>query len=217
MWKRQTEAVWFCNFAFWPLSLSRCPGWFGVLENPLVAFLLRVALHQGKGIASHGEASETSRRRFSKLKKCSLTCCLSCAGASGSPHRRPRAQRPIPLGKISASPQSCSRRHTWQSCCKSEKLLNCKYTFFYSQSNRIPTNLSPMPSWPFALSLICIPCPWHADKPITAGADLRENKYEQTSSEIKNICSDLPRVSKQLLEPILTRDPSWTFGGSFGY
>ena len=104
------------------------------------------------------------------------TCCLSCAGASGSPHRRPRARRPIPLGKRSASPQSCSRRHTWQSCCKSEKLLDCKYTFFDSQSDRIPTNLSPMPSWPFALSLICIPCPWHADKPITAGADLQEDK-----------------------------------------
>ena len=82
---------------------------------------------------------------------------------------------------------------------------------------RIPTNLSPMPSWPLALSLICIPCPWHADKPITAGADLQENKYEQKSSGIKEICLPLPRVSKQLLEPILTRDPSWTFGGSFGY
>ena len=67
------SAVWFCILAFWleqncPLSLSRCPGWFGVLENPLVAFLLRVALHQGKGVASHGEASETRGRRFQSWK-----------------------------------------------------------------------------------------------------------------------------------------------------
>ena len=115
LWKRQTEAVWFCNFAFWPLSLSRCPGWFGVLENPLVAFLLRVALHQGKGLPSHGEASETSRRRFSKLKKCSLTCCLSCVAASWPPHRSSRDPTPRHPGKRSASLQSCWRQRTCES------------------------------------------------------------------------------------------------------
>ena len=34
---------------------------------------------------------------------------------------------------------------------------------------------------------------------------------------IFKIKSYLPIVSRQLLEPTFTREPSWTFGGSFGY
>ena len=52
--------------------------------------------------------------------------------------------------------------------------------------------------------------------PSRPGQTFKKTNMNKKNSNERD-CSDLPRVSKQLLEPILTRDPSWTFGGSFGY
>ena len=101
-----------------PLSLthtegwSRCPRWFGVLENPLMTLLSWITLHQGKGVAPHSEAPGDRTWKYFSRKIWGWTCFPSCAQASETPRRSSRDRTLNPPGKRWASPQSCLHQRT---------------------------------------------------------------------------------------------------------
>ena len=95
---------------------SRCPRWFGVLEDPLMTLLSRITLHQGKGVAPHSEAptGRTWRWFSKKIVGQAGTCFPSYAQASETLHCSSRDRTLNPPGKRWASPQSCLHQHTWR-------------------------------------------------------------------------------------------------------
>ena len=91
---------------------SRCPRWFGVLEDPLMTLLSWITLHQGKGVAPHSEAPGDRTWKYFSRKIWGWTCFPSCAQASETPRCSSRDRTLNPPGKRWASPQSCLHQRT---------------------------------------------------------------------------------------------------------